>query len=117
MDIARLQLTLGRRPEAEQSFKHLASFLKYRSVYGIFLADEGPAGEAVAEFTRVLKENPEDRAARTRLIAAYRMANRMAEADKILQTALKKIQRTPTLSCNGSRSRSRTNSWKPRKRT
>jgi tetratricopeptide (TPR) repeat protein len=93
MDLARLQLTLGKKQEAEQGFKRLAASFNYRSVYGIFLFQDGRRDEAVREFEKLFKENPEDRAARTRLIVAYRVMNRPADVDRVVQAALKKNSR------------------------
>jgi len=90
MDMARLQLTEGRPQEAEENFKRLSSNLEYRSIYGVFLFGQNRRDEAVREFERVFKAYPEDRGARTNLIAAYRLTNRAADVDRLLQTALKK---------------------------
>jgi len=90
MDLARLQLTLGKKADAEQSFKALLEYDGYKSVYGIFLFQEGRNNDAIREFERLLKERPADRAARTQLVAAYRALKRPADASKVLQEALKK---------------------------
>ena len=90
MDLARLQLAGGRKQEAEQCFKQLAALEGYKSVYAVFLFDEQRHDEAIREFDRLAKENPDDRQARTRLVVAYRLANRGAEADKTLEGVLKK---------------------------
>jgi tetratricopeptide (TPR) repeat protein len=90
VDLARLQLTMGRKPEAEQNFKRLIAYPKSRPLYGIFLFQEGRRDEAIREFERVANEDPADRTARTRLVVAYRMMNRPADASQVLQKALKK---------------------------
>ena len=90
MDIGRLLLTFGRKTEAEASFKQLAGYSGYDFIYGIFLFQEDRYDEAVREFERLAKEGPDDRAARTRLVIAYRANNRPADADRILQQALRK---------------------------
>ena len=89
MDLARLQVTAGRKPEAEQNFKRLATMDGYKSIHAIFLFQEGRTDEAVHEFERLFKENPGDRSMRTNLVLAYRAMRRAADADKVLEKALK----------------------------
>jgi tetratricopeptide (TPR) repeat protein len=90
MDLSRLQLTTGQKSEAEQGFKRLTSFRGYEAVYALFLFEDGRKEEAVKELERRAKEDPSDRPARTRLVAAYRAVNRPQDAKKVLQEALKK---------------------------
>ncbi len=89
-DLGRLQITEGERQEAEQSFRRLAGFTGYKPIYGVFLFQEGQRDEAVREFERVVRENPDDRRARTYLLSAYRALNRGADVDRVLAEALKK---------------------------
>src|ERR1039457_6206136 len=91
-NLATLQNLTGRKQEAEQSYKRLSGFsgTMFKPVYAIFLFQEGRRDEAIREFEKLAKEDPEDRLARTRLVAAYRDANRAPDAEKILDKALKK---------------------------
>ena len=91
LNLARLQNFLGRKHEAEQSFKRLASLKDstYKSMYALFLFDQGRQDEAIREFERLVNEDPSDRLARTRLVSSYQAANRLGEAEKILDKALK----------------------------
>jgi tetratricopeptide (TPR) repeat protein len=89
MDFALLQAARGRKDQAEQSFKKLSTIEGYKSTYAIFLYQEGRS-EAIAEFERLFRKNPNDRKMRTNLIVAYQTTNHSAEADKILENALKK---------------------------
>jgi tetratricopeptide (TPR) repeat protein len=89
MDLARLQMTMGRKGEAEQSFKQLAGYAGYEPIYAIFLFDEGRRDNALLEFEKLSKQNPSDRAARTRLVVAYRSMNRLDDAKRVIQQALK----------------------------
>jgi len=89
-NLAKLQYATGRAPEAEESFKRLSGFPGFRSVYAIFLSQAGRKDEAVRELERLAKEDPEDRLARTRLLALYLSLNRTAEAQQVLNEALKK---------------------------
>ena len=50
----------------------------------------GRKDEAVKEFERLAKENPDDRLARTRLVTVYQAVGRQADAEKVLATALKR---------------------------
>jgi tetratricopeptide (TPR) repeat protein len=90
-NLATLQNLTGRKQEAEQNFKRLAGFSDkmYKPDYAIFLFQEGRRDEAIREFEKLAKEDPEDRLARTRLVAAYRAVNRAPDAEKVLDKALK----------------------------
>ena len=92
LNLATLQDQLGRKQEAEQYYKRLAGFpdKTLNPDYGIFLFQQGRIEEAIREFDRLARQDPEDRAARTRLVAAYRASNRIPEAEKVLDEALKK---------------------------
>src|ERR1022692_4615951 len=91
-NLATLQNLTGRKQEAEQSFKRLSGFsgTMFKPVYAIFLFQEGRRDEAIREFEKLAKEDPEDRLARTRLVTVYWNLNRAPEAEKILNEALKK---------------------------
>ena len=93
LSLAKLQYAAGRAPEAEQSFKRLSSLPGYKSAYAIFLFQAGRKDEAVREFERLVKADPNDRLARTRLVTVYWNLNRAAEAEKILDQALQKNAR------------------------
>jgi tetratricopeptide (TPR) repeat protein len=87
---ARLELTVGRKQEAEQSFRKLAAAKNYETIYGIFLFEEGRRDEAVRELERARQQNPESRPCRTTLLAAYVAMNRLGDASGLLDQALKK---------------------------
>jgi tetratricopeptide (TPR) repeat protein len=89
-NLAKLQYSAGRIPEAEQSFKRLSGLPGFKPVYAIYLFQAGRKDEAVREFERLAKADPDDRAARTRLVTVYWSLNRAPEAEKILNQALKK---------------------------
>lgn len=90
LDLARLQVTAGRKQEAEQSFRQLAGLEGHKPIYGIFLFQDGRRDEAVRELERVVRENPQDRNARTYLLSAYQALSRAADIDRVLAEALKK---------------------------
>src|SRR5689334_24447451 len=62
----------------------------YRQTYALYLLQEGRNDDAIRELERIAKATPDDRAARTRLIAAYRSMNRSDEARKVLTEVLNK---------------------------
>jgi tetratricopeptide (TPR) repeat protein len=90
LDLARVELTEGRKQEAEQTFKRLTTFDTYKPLYGTFLVYEGRRDDAIREFERLVKENPDNRQLRTDLIAVYRIMNRTSDIDKLLDAALRK---------------------------
>jgi len=85
-----LEWAQGRKQEAEQSFKKLSAIEGHKSTWAIFLYKEGRGDEAIREFERLVKENPDNRQMRTDLVIAYRTTNRSTEAEKLLENALKK---------------------------
>jgi tetratricopeptide (TPR) repeat protein len=89
-NVARLQVQSGRKQEAEQTLKLLSAFpdKMFQPMYGVFLYQEGRGEEAIREFERLVKLDPEDRVARTRLVATYQNYNRIDNAKKILNAAL-----------------------------
>jgi tetratricopeptide (TPR) repeat protein len=92
MDQGRLYAATGRKADAEEIFKRLSlsGEKTYRPIYGLFLFQEERREEAVKEFERVVKLDPEDRLARTRLVVAYGTVNRKADAERVLEEVLKK---------------------------
>jgi tetratricopeptide (TPR) repeat protein len=91
INLARLQISGGRLQEAETTVKHLSALpdKAYQATYGLFLYQQGRGDDAVREFERLVKQDPGDRAARTRLVSLYRALTRDSEAEKILTAALK----------------------------
>ena len=91
-DLAVLENQQGRKKEAEDKFKTLAASGNeaYKPIYGMFLFSENRKEEALAEFKRIVKADPADRAARTRLVNAYLVMNRKADAKSVLDQALRK---------------------------
>ena len=95
LDLARVQNTAGEKQQAEQSFKRLAEsgVKSYKPLHALFLINNGRQNEAIAEFEKLFKQDQGDRLARTRLVAAYQVAHRTADAGKVLEQALKKDSR------------------------
>lgn len=89
--LAAVQLRAGRTADAEQSYKRVATLPhpEYALAYVSFLVRQGRRPEAIAELERMVKSNGKDRIARTGLVAGYLAMNRNADAEAILNEALK----------------------------
>ena len=90
--LAGVQFDAGKVPEAEATFKRLAALpdSRYQHVYGLFLLRQGRHDEAVREFERLATQDPGDRTARGRLISAYQLVGRTADATAVIEKALRK---------------------------
>ena len=93
--LAELRLRAGRKDEAAGIFKRLSSVpdKSYRPAYALFLLSEGRAAEGIAELERLHQADPSDRNVRSRLVAAYVAANRAADAQQVLDEAIKRNAR------------------------
>jgi tetratricopeptide (TPR) repeat protein len=91
LNLAAVQMLTGQKAEAEQNYKKLSSLLykPTQPIYALFLFEQGRKDEAITELKRLAEADPDDREARTRLIAAYQATNRQPEAIKVLNSALK----------------------------
>jgi len=89
--LAGVQVRTGQKDKAEQTYAKLSALPapRYKPVHAQFLFQEGKRDAAIAEFAQLAKNSPEDRAARSRLVAAYWTSNRKADAEKVLTDALK----------------------------
>jgi len=85
-----IQANSGRADQAEQTYQRISTVpdRDYNQVYGLFLFQHGKTDAALAEFRRLAKRDPDNRAARTRLVAAYVTLHRVPEARKVLADAL-----------------------------
>lgn len=90
--IASVDQALGKNAEAEQIYKRLSVYSEkaYQPLYALYLFQTGRKPEAVKELERLYQRDPQDRVARTRLVVAYNSVSRSADAEKVLQDALKK---------------------------
>ncbi len=95
LGLAALYYWSGRKQEAEQLYRKVSASkdARWRYIYGAFLFTEGRRDEAIREFERLYRENPGDREARTRLVAAWLSAGRTKEAEQLLESVLKKNPR------------------------
>ena len=94
-DLAQVQFAAGEKQQAEQNFKRLAASgeKSFKPIHAIFLFSNGQRNEAIVEFERLFQQDPNDRPARTRLVAAYEAEHRTFDAEKVLAQALKKNSR------------------------
>lgn len=85
----------GKPGQAGPVFQRLAALpgRTYQPVHAIFLLETGQRDAAVAEFERLAKADPADRAARTRLVKVYAMAGRTRDAENLLAGAIAKNPR------------------------
>ncbi|MCX6629954.1 MAG: tetratricopeptide repeat protein [Candidatus Solibacter sp.] len=90
--LAELQMRMGRPGDAEKSYKAVAALPGSPNTlaYAVFLMGQNRRPEAVAELERLRKENPNNRVARTALIAGYLATDKTAAAEAILNEVLKK---------------------------
>ena len=92
LDLAALQVRTGQRDKAEQTYKALSALpdKEFKPLHARFLFWDGQRAAATSEFETLVKQNPEDRALRTDLVAAYVATNRLPDGEKIITAALKR---------------------------
>jgi tetratricopeptide (TPR) repeat protein len=88
--LADLQLARNDREEAKKTYQQLSAFPGYHAALGLYLFRSGNPEEALREFERVARENPDDQQLRTYLVAAYHSLKRTTDVDRVLAQALKK---------------------------
>lgn len=95
LNLASLLMRTGRNTEAEEAVKKLSGRPEptYELVYANFLFQRGRPDEGIRELERLTKQDPDNRLVRTRLVAAYQSAGKVADAQRILTDALKKNQK------------------------
>ncbi len=91
LSLAAVEIRSGHKEQAEQTYARISALppARFKPLHAQFLFQEGKRDAAIAEFAKLAKDNPDDRTARTRLVAAYWAANRRADAEKVLTDALK----------------------------
>lgn len=92
LSLASLYVQTNRPDQAEQVYKQISALpdQKYLTMHGTFLFQSGKREQAIAEFEKLVKDNPSDRTARTSLIEAYFATRRLPDAEKLLTAALRK---------------------------
>ena len=92
LDLAHLQYAAGQKDVAGKTLARLSALpdARFKPLHAIYLFQTGQKDAAVAEFEKLAKEDPRDRTARSRLVAAYTATGKVAEAQKVLGEALQK---------------------------
>lgn len=92
LGLARLQLTLGKKDEAEKTLAVLSALpdTQYKPLHAMYLFEQGKQEEAIKEFEKQAAQDPKDREAFTRLISAYFFTKRFPDAERAVNAALKK---------------------------
>lgn len=90
--LAAMQVRAGRPDQAEQTYRLISALpeKQYKPIHALFLLQSGKRDQAVAEFEKLAKTDPDDRNLRTDLVRAYLALNRTGDAEKILTAALNK---------------------------
>jgi tetratricopeptide (TPR) repeat protein len=91
LGLAALQVSGRRMEEAEQTYQRLSAFpdKDYKPLHALFLFQTGKRDAALTELLKLAKEDPKDRAARSRVLAAYVSMGKIHEAQRLLAAALK----------------------------
>lgn len=92
LTLAENQFNSGHADEAERTFQQVSQLpdKNYQPLHAAFLFRTGKLEAAIAEFEKLAKEAPDDRAARTRLVAAYSETGKTVDAERVLKAALQK---------------------------
>jgi tetratricopeptide (TPR) repeat protein len=91
LDLGALLVRTNRLDQAEAIYRQLAAFpqTEYKPVHALFLFRTGKRDAAIAELEKLSQQDRKDRAARTRLVAAYLATQRASDAERVLNAALK----------------------------
>jgi tetratricopeptide (TPR) repeat protein len=92
LSLAALQVRTNKLDQAEQTYAQLSALpdKQYRGYHATFLSARGKHDQAIAEFEKLFREQPDDRGARTDLVREYMRAQRTDEALKLLTAVLDK---------------------------
>ena len=92
LTLAETQLASGHAEDAERTYRQISQLPDndYKPLHAAFLFKRGQHEAAMKEFEELAKQAPDDRAARTRLVAAYSAAGKVADAEHVLKVALQK---------------------------
>jgi tetratricopeptide (TPR) repeat protein len=90
--LAAMQMRAGHADQAEQTYRLISALpeKQYKPIHALFLLQTGKRDQAVAEFEKLVKSDPDDRNLRTDLVRAYLALNRIGDAEKVLTAVLKK---------------------------
>lgn len=90
--LASIQVQTGQKDAAEQTYARLSALpdKQYKPLHAVFLFQTGKTDAAIAEFEKLVKADPDDRALRTRLVVAYINVRKPDQAQRVLADALKR---------------------------
>ena len=96
-ELAMITYRTGRKSEAEQLFRRLSTFPdpQLMPMHAVYLVKEGDKAGAVAELEKLVRDNPKIADLRTKLMAAYWVANRLDAVESLLTAAIKKNSEGP----------------------
>jgi tetratricopeptide (TPR) repeat protein len=91
-ELALMQVRSRQMNDAGATFARLAASgdPRFRAHHAMFLFDTGKRDEAIREFEGLVSKYPDDRQTRTGLVIAYTANNRVDDAGKLLDQALKR---------------------------
>lgn len=92
LSLANLYASLNRTDLAEKFYRRVSALPdeKDKPIYAMYLFDTGKLEQAIAEFERLVKEDPSDRKVRTQLVEAYLAVGKYSNAEKLLSAVLQK---------------------------
>ena len=92
MGLAAIQTAGKRMAEAEQTYRQIAALpgAEFKPQHALFLYNHGKRDAGLAEFEKLSKGDPNDRAARSRLFTAYVALGKNQAAQNLAAAALKK---------------------------
>ena len=90
--LASVEMAGKRMDEAEQTLRQVAALpeKQYKPQHALFLYQTGKHDAALAEFQKLARQDPDDRAARSLLVGAYLEMGKVPDAQAVLAAALKK---------------------------
>jgi tetratricopeptide (TPR) repeat protein len=91
-ELAVITYRTGKKSEAEQLFRRLSTFPdpELMPLHAVYLIKEGDKAGAVAELEKLVHDNPKVSDFRTKLVAAYWVADRLDAVESLLTAAIKK---------------------------
>ena len=92
LSLGTLQARTGKLDEADKSYAQVSALpdKQYRPYHGAFLAARGQHAQAIQEFEKLQREEPEDRTIRSSLVREYIRTQQTGKAEKLLTTVLVK---------------------------
>jgi len=95
LDLATERARRGDPAEAEALYKRVAALPEPETkwAYADYLLESGRQQAAIGEYERLARAEPRSREARTKLVRAYFITHRMAEAETVLNRALQQNPR------------------------